>query len=183
MGLPVKKLILATNENDEFPQFLKTGNYQIVEPSKNCISNAMNVGNPSNLARYFDLYKGNVDKKGVVNKDPNIEEMKENIYSVSVTDDETINTIKEVYKKYKVLIEPHGAVGIHAAMEFLKASPDENIMCLETADPAKFPEVIKEHLNIDPPIPENLAKLSNRKGSAINMKNNYQKLKEIITTN
>ena len=68
MGLPIKKFISAVNENNEFPSFLRTGIYTKVEPSINCISNAMNVGHPSNLARIFDLYGGQIDEKGVIHK-------------------------------------------------------------------------------------------------------------------
>ena len=62
MGLPVRKFIAATNENDEFPRFMETGEYSPIRPSKNCISNAMNVGHPSNLARVFALYGGEMDE-------------------------------------------------------------------------------------------------------------------------
>ena len=64
MGLPIHKLIMAVNENDEFPKYLDQGVYQKLSPSKACISSAMNVGHPSNLARFFDLYGGTIDKSG-----------------------------------------------------------------------------------------------------------------------
>ena len=93
MGLSVKKFISAVNENNEFPNFLNTGVYAKVEPSKNCISNAMNVGHPSNLARIIDLYDGQIDEKGFLNKPPNMKELKNDIDSFSISDDVTKNTI------------------------------------------------------------------------------------------
>ena len=68
MGLPVQKFVVATNENDEFPRFMNTGIYEPIRPSKNCISNAMNVGHPSNLARLFCLYGGQMDETGLVSQ-------------------------------------------------------------------------------------------------------------------
>ena len=68
MGLPVKKFIIATNENDEVPEFLRTGSYKPIIPSRNCISSAMNVGHPSNLARIVALYGGIMDNTGEIIK-------------------------------------------------------------------------------------------------------------------
>ena len=76
MGLPVHRFIAATNENDEFPNFVRTGVYEPIKPSKNCISNAMNVGHPSNLARLFDLYGGRMDETGHVSRQPDMEQLR-----------------------------------------------------------------------------------------------------------
>jgi threonine synthase len=149
MGLPVETLIVATNENDEFPRFLETGEYSKVDPSRKCLSNAMNVGNPSNLARYFDLYGGTVDKEGNVHKKPDVGKMRENLYSVSISDQETVETIEEIYKNYKVLLEPHGAVGVAALMHYYKDF-EKTTVCFETAHPSKFSEIIEETLEIVP---------------------------------
>ncbi|MBW2561371.1 MAG: threonine synthase, partial [Deltaproteobacteria bacterium] len=78
MGLPVEKLVMPTNENDEFPRFLTKGTYEKVSPSLACLSNAMNVGHPSNLARFFELYGGTVDRTGVVHRHPDIDVMRGN---------------------------------------------------------------------------------------------------------
>ena len=88
MGLPVEKLVMPTNENDEFPSFLETGVYEKLTPSRACLSNAMNVGHPSNLARFFDLYGGTVDRTGAVHRDPDSEQLKKHIFSVSISDQE-----------------------------------------------------------------------------------------------
>ncbi len=79
MGLPVKKFIIATNENDEFPEFLNTGIYKKIVPSKNCISSAMNVGHPSNLARLVALYGGVMDELGEISKMPDMDLMNQEI--------------------------------------------------------------------------------------------------------
>jgi len=182
MGLPVK-LLLAVNENDEFPKFLETKEYKKIEPSRHCLSNAMNVGNPSNLARYFELYNGTIDKEGIVHKMPDIEEMKKFIDSVSISDEETIKTIKEIYEKYKIIIEPHGAVGIAALSKYFEKNKKTKSICLETADPAKFPEIIRKELNIEPKVPEILRKINKREGNPVYLPNSYEKVKDCLVKN
>ena len=86
MGLPVKRLVIATNENDEFPRYVASGAYQAIEPSRNCISSAMNVGHPSNLARLIDLYGGRMDEKGVISAAADMERLRREIFAVSVDD-------------------------------------------------------------------------------------------------
>lgn len=161
MGLPVEILIIATNENDEFPNFLESGAYNKIDPSLKCLSNAMNVGNPSNLARYFDLYGGTVDKEGNVYKDPDVDEMRKNLYSVSISDEETVKTIEEIYRNYNVLLEPHGAVGVAALMNHYK-DIEKTTVCFETAHPSKFPEIIEKTLNFTPAMHPSLANIDNK---------------------
>lgn len=165
MGLPVRKFISAVNENDEFPKYLKTGIYKKVEPSKKCISNAMNVGHPSNLARLIDLYGGMIDENGTMHKDPNLKEIKKDICSYSINDDLTRETILRFYKKYKKIIEPHGAVGWAALQIYRTTYPQDNkykSITLETADPAKFPDEIISLINISPKMPISLKNIQNR---------------------
>jgi len=160
MGLPVHKFVVATNENDEFPNFMRKGVYQPIRPSKNCISNAMNVGHPSNLARLFWLYGGQMDETGTVNKSPDLAAMKEDLFAISISDQETRETIKEAYAKFKVVLEPHGAVAFAGLMKYLHEAEDWNpCISLETADPAKFPEEIIRLININPPLPPAMARL------------------------
>ncbi len=159
MGLPVRKFIAAVNENDEFPVFLNTGNYKKVEPSKNCISNAMNVGHPSNLARLIDLYDGQIDEIGKINKQPNIKKMKQDIISYSINNELTKDNIKDFYRKQNKIIEPHGAVGWAALQIYRNEFPkfkNYKSITLETADPAKFPEEIINLINIIPKLPKSL---------------------------
>ena len=184
MGLPVTKLVMPTNDNDEFPIFLATGKYQKVSPSRACISNAMNVGHPSNLARFFELYGGTVDRVGNVHCYPDIEEMRRHIYSVTVSDQETRDTIKSVYDRYHVILEQHGAVGWAGLADYLQKSGDEKLaVCLETAHPAKFPEEIKQLLGIIPEMPDSMKGLAKREGSAINIVNDYDAFKDYLQKN
>jgi len=178
MGLPVIKFISAVNENDEFVKFLKTGSYEKIEPSINCLSNAMNVGHPSNLTRLVDLYGGRMDENGILLNNPDMGELRKDIAAVSISDDKTKKSIIEAYKSHKILLEPHGAVAWAGLAWYLEnqyksdfeannfacrsqdmTADPRNIPCisLETADPAKFPEIITKLLSIIPKISDNLA--------------------------
>ncbi|MBP1909361.1 threonine synthase [Methanolobus bombayensis] len=163
MGLPVKKIIASVNENDEVPAFLSTGKYDKIVPSKNCLSNAMNVGHPSNLARLIAIYGGIMDEKGIISKEPDMDKLRKDILSSSVTDEETKATIKEIFEKHNILIEPHGAVGIKGLLDFRRESGDNTLaVTLETADPAKFPEHVKAQTGVEPELPESLKKVESK---------------------
>lgn len=184
MGLPVAKLIMPTNENDEFPIFLETGKYQKVSPSRACISNAMNVGHPSNLARFFELYGGTVDRSGGVHRVPDLEDMRRHIFSVSVSDEQTRQIIKSVYRRYGVILEQHGAVGWAGWEAYFQKTADKKLaICLETAHPAKFPEEIQSLLNITPELPESMKGLDLRQGSAVAMTGSYDDFKKYLRQN
>lgn len=160
MGLPVHRFVIATNENDEFSKFMETGDYRPIRPSVKCISNAMNVGHPSNLARVFWLYGGEMDETGRVIRAPDIEMMRREIFSVSVTDAETREAISEAYNRFDILLEPHGAVGWAGLTRYLKLVEDWSpCVSLETADPAKFPEEVVRAVGLEPPTPEAMARL------------------------
>lgn len=188
MGLPVERFIISTNENDEVPQFLQNGIYSAISPSINCISSAMNVGHPSNLARIIDLYNGSMDEKGIISRAPNIENMRKDLFGVKITDARTKSTINEVFELYKVLLEPHGAVAWQGLTEFLNHEGilnKDNQLCisLETAHPAKFPEELKKILNFNPSLPSSLSKLDADKESYLTFENDYSTLKEFILQN
>ena len=181
MGLPVRKLVMPTNENDEFPRYLESGVYEKVSPSRACLSNAMNVGHPSNLARFFDLYGGNVDRTGSCMSIPNREEMSKYIYAVSISDGETKKTIERVYRDYGVLLEPHGAVGWLGLERYLERFGDTSLcVSLETAHPAKFPSEIEELLGIDPALPQSMQDIDSRTGTAIELSADYEALKAYL---
>jgi threonine synthase len=180
MGMPVKKLVIGTNANDEVPEFLRTGVYRALQPSRACLSNAMNVGNPSNLARFFDLYGGTVDKEGEVHVQPDIAEMRRRIYSVSVNDEETISTMKDVYDRHGVVLEPHGAVGVAALRRYFRENERCLSICLETASPAKFPEVMDKTLGITPEVPSSLARIAGRTGEPYRLPPQYQDFKHYL---
>ncbi|MBW6459627.1 MAG: threonine synthase [Bacteroidales bacterium] len=182
MGLPVKRFIIAVNENDEFPLYMKTGEYRKVEPSRNCISSAMNVGHPSNLARLVSLYGGVMDEKGFISKQAGLELMQKELYSVSISDKMTRQTIQDTWEKHNVLLEPHGAVGWAGLNAFLEDEggqfdKDQLFISLETAHPAKFPEEIQALLHFDPELPPSLQGLEEKEEAFGYMKNDYAAFK------
>lgn len=180
MGIPVRRIIIATNENDEFPEYLRSGIYKKIDPSRECLSNAMNVGNPSNLARYFDLFGGLLDKDGVVHKKADLIEMNRHLYSVAISDKETVKTIKHVFKNYGIVVEPHTAVGIAALINYFKENEKTLSICIGTAHIAKFPEIIKQVLSISPKVPDFLIRMNKRKGASDYLPNDYKSFKEYL---
>ncbi|MGQ9708151.1 MAG: threonine synthase [bacterium] len=159
MGLPAERFIIATNENDEFPRFLATGRYERIVPSRKCISNAMNVGHPSNLPRLVAFYGGVMDEQGNIVKPPVFDELRRDIFSLSITDTETRQTIVDTYRSYRKVLEPHGAVGWCALVRYCAVKEPGLAIAIETAHPAKFPEEIKSLLGIEPELPASLAGL------------------------
>jgi threonine synthase len=155
MGLPVKKIIVSVNDNDAFPRFLASGHYQKISPSRNSVSNAMNVGHPSNLARLVAVYGGRMDETGVIHCQPDLAAMRRDLFSSSVSDDRTRATLKAVWDKYKMLLEPHGAVAWRGFEDWQETEPlgDLPAVILETANPAKFPEEIERMMGWSPDIP------------------------------
>lgn len=186
MGLPVRKFVVATNENDEFPLFMQSGEYHVISPSRNCISSAMNVGHPSNVARLITLYGGNMDETGRIISMPDMEAISKDIYAISITDKETEQTIEDEYKQTKTLLEPHGAVGWAGLKHYLKDNPEDNerlCVSLETAHPAKFPEKICEILSIDPLLPPSLQNLENKDEYITPMFNDYNAFAKYLMEN
>jgi threonine synthase len=159
MGLPIRRLVVPVNGNDEFPHFLATGHYHKIEPSRNCLSNAMNVGHPSNLARLVALYGGQMDEAGKIHHKPDLARLQRELFSTSVSDDQTRSTIREAWQQRKLLLEPHGAVGWRGFQDFCAAEPlgDSPAVVLETAHPAKFPDEIERLLGFSPAVPPSLA--------------------------
>jgi len=185
MGLPVEKFILSTNENDEVPYFLRTGIYKSIVPSINCISSAMNVGHPSNLSRIVALYDGIMDEAGIMHKKPDMKRMSDELFGVSVTDDETRDTIAEIFRDFGILLEPHGAIAWYGLNEYLRLhdikDPHRKLfISLETAHPAKFPEELRKILNVDPLLPDSLKGIDSKTENYYTLDNNYEMLREFI---
>jgi threonine synthase len=183
MGLPVKRFIVSTNANGEVPEFLGTGIYKPVDPSINCISSAMNVGHPSNLARIVALYGGVMDQNGKILKAPDMALLRQHIAGISISDIDTIKTIKECFTSYGILLEPHGAVAWKGLTEYLKdfrETSEQLSVSLETAHPAKFPEEIMKITGKNPVLPVSLSGLENKDESYIRLENSYEKLKGIL---
>lgn len=162
LGLPVERIVIATNANDEVPRFFASGRYEKIVPSRVCISNAMNVGHPSNLARLVDVYGGWMDETGSLREPPDMAALRRDFYAVSISDDETRDAIREAWQRYRVLLEPHGAVGWAGLSRFLAepgAPAGALAVAVETAHPAKFPEEIQALLGVTPELPPSLAGL------------------------
>ncbi|MDN3654802.1 threonine synthase [Ferruginibacter paludis] len=139
-GLPVKHFIAACNANDVVPDFMETEKYT---PKKAIatISNAMDVGNPSNFIRILEIFHHQFAS------------LKKDFSSCSISDAETKATLQKVYKEEGYLLDPHGAVGYLALQEYLKENPDEKGIVLETAHPVKFYDVVEPVIGEAVPIP------------------------------
>ena len=159
MGLPVKKIIAPVNDNDEFPRFLASGRYEKISPSRNSVSNAMNVGHPSNLARLVAVYGGQMDDTGKIHRQPDLAAMRRDIFSTSVSDDRTRAALKDFWDKYQMLLEPHGAVAWQGFLDWQAVEPpgDAPAVIIETANPAKFPEEIQKMMTWSPDVPSAMA--------------------------
>ena len=155
MGLPVKKIVASVNDNDAFPKFLASGHYEKIVPSRNSVSNAMNVGHPSNLARLVALYGGRMDETGKIHRQPDLAAMRRDLFSSSVSDDQTRETIREVWNKYQLLLEAHGAVAWRGFLDWQEHESLNGLpaVILETANPAKFPEEIEKTIGFAPDVP------------------------------
>jgi threonine synthase len=188
MGLPVKRFVISTNENNEVPLFFDTGVYKPISPSRNCISSAMNVGHPSNLARIIPMYGGKMNEKGEIYEDPDSEIMKGELYATSISDEETRSTIKLLYQQSGRVLEPHGAVAWKGLQKYLEDQTDSGedsqfCVCIETAHPGKFREEIRSILNIETELPETLFKIETRNEEYISLENNYEIFKNFIVQN
>ena len=166
-GLPVKHFIAACNINDVVPQFLSTGDYK-AKAAVATISNAMDVGDPSNFVRIQEMM-GHDDKM-----------LKENLSAVSITDDETRDTIRKVYIDTGYLLDPHGAVGWMALNQWLSDHPGQRGIFLETAHPVKFPEAVESATGKALELPYSIADLANQPKRKRNMDASYDALKEIL---
>lgn len=172
-GLPVKHFIAACNTNDVVPRFLQSGNYS-PKPAVATVSNAMDVGNPSNFVRILELFHQEFN------------ELKNILTSSSVDDATTKATIKEVYEKYNYTLDPHGAVGYFVLNEYLnknKIADERSKMkgiFLETAHPVKFLETVEEATNVKINFPESVQYLLHRKKESILMDASFEKFKEWI---
>jgi len=169
MGLPIHHFIAATNINDIVPKYLKTGEY-IPKPSVATISNAMDVGNPSNFARMADLYGSTWNN------------IKNEVSGYSYNDESTKQGMKEVFDQYNYTIDPHGAVGYLAFKDYSKAHPESLGIVLETAHPAKFIDVVEPVLNQSVSIPKRLAILADKTKVATYLEKEFSLFKDWLIT-
>jgi threonine synthase len=169
MGLPVQKFIAAVNSNDVFLNYLKTGKF-VPKPSVKTISNAMDVGNPSNFYRILDIYNNDWHK------------LITEISGSSFSDELTKTAIKKIRKEYNYLIDPHGAVGYLALDEYINKNKIEsfNGIILETAHPAKFIDIMEDVLKENIEIPERLANCLHQEKKSIKISNKYTDFKSFL---
>ena len=168
MGLPIKRFIAANNANDVFYQYLQTGKYQ-PKPSVQTIANAMDVGNPSNFARIYDLYGGNHHT------------ISQLIAGFRFSDDEIRATIRDCFQQTGYVLDPHGACGYKALQ--LSLSKNEHGVFCETAHPAKFKETVDAVLPNPIDVPERLARFMQGHKQTHPMNNSFDKFKAFLLQN
>ena len=165
MGLPIKRFIAANNANDIFFKYLQTGKYE-PKPSKQTLANAMDVGDPSNFARIYDLYGKSHEKITSL------------ISGATYSDDQIRQTMRECYEDTKYILDPHGACGFQALADGL--NPGEVGVFCETAHPAKFKEKVDEILGIDVEIPERLQNFMKGQKQSVPMSKDFTDFKQYL---
>jgi threonine synthase len=166
MGLPVEKFIAATNANDTVPEFLKTGVYQ-PKPSVATLSNAMDVGNPSNWVRIADLFKNDT------------EALKELVVGVKYDDDETVKAINWIFDNYDYVACPHTAIAWQALTDYKQdhAAADTAGVFLSTAHPCKFPDVFSDEVAAKIEVPEQVKELESKTKLAVAISKDFADFK------
>lgn len=167
IGLPVNKFIASTNANRTFSNFLEHGHYQ-PQPSVSTLSNAMDVGNPSNLARILYLY------------DHNIDAIKQDIAACSFDDHQTIASMREIYQNFGYIADPHSAIGYLGLKSYLEKHPGQKGIFLATADPGKFFETVKNAIGLSPALPESLKNAINMSKQSVPLANDYSELHHFL---
>ena len=165
MGLPVKRFIAANNANDIFYNYLQTGEYH-PRASVQTIANAMDVGDPSNFARIYDLYKGSHAAIAA------------EISGATYTDRQIAQTVKDCYAQTGYLLDPHGACGFRALCEGLREG--ECGVFLETAHPAKFKSTVEGIIGEPVAVPEKLAAFMKGEKKSIPMSNRFEDFKAFL---
>lgn len=170
MGLPVKKIIAATNMNKIVPDYLTSGVYSPVASVAN-ISNAMDVGAPSNFVRLTEMY-GN-SHEGITH----------DLEGYYLADDQTKQVMKRCYEENEYVLDPHGAIAYDALLKSGLTNDKTCGISLETAHPAKFKDIVDDALDIDFPLPEKLKEIVNNKKTAVKMKNSYEDFEDFLRSN
>src|SRR3984893_5324868 len=169
-GLPVRHFIAACNANDVVTNYLQSGNYQ-PKPAIPTLSNAMDVGNPSNFFRILELFRHQ------------FKSLKQKISSFSISDEATKQAIKQVYETQNYLLDPHGAVGYLSLKEYLKERKDQKGIFLATAHPAKFYDAIEPLIGKQIEMPPSVQGLRGKTKISIKMEADFDSLKEILLSN
>jgi threonine synthase len=166
-GLPVKHFIAACNVNNVVPKYMMTKEFE-PQQAIPTLSNAMDVGNPSNFIRILEIFH---------HQFPDLEK---NLNSVSITDKETTTTIRDVYHQYNYILDPHGAVGYLALKRWLDEHPGNKGLFLETAHPVKFPDVVEEFTGKPVAIPSSVAGILDANKKSTVMPASYASLKDFL---
>ena len=167
MGLPVSHFIASTNVNDTVPRYLKSANYEPL-PTKQTVSNAMDVGDPSNFIRIQKIFNNDIYR------------MKKKFSGYSYTDDQTKKALKKIYSKKKYIADPHGAVGYLGLQEYISTQKDDIYgVFLETAHPVKFKDTVEKTLNLKVPIPNRLKETLSKEKVSIPIRD-YNELRSYL---
>ena len=166
-GLPIKHFIAAVNANDTVFNYMQSGKYES-KIAVATLSNAMDVGNPSNFIRILELFNHQYPA------------LKNVLTSYSISDEETKAAIKEVYHTYQYLLDPHGAVAYTALQKYLAANPLEKGIILETAHPVKFYDVVEPVIDQKVSVPDSILSILNKKKISVKMESDYEELKTFL---
>ncbi|MCQ9640250.1 threonine synthase [Chryseobacterium sp. WG14] len=166
-GLPAEHFIAACNENDTVPDYLNTQNF-IPQKAVATLSNAMDVGNPSNFVRILELF------------DHQFDHLKNKVSGYSVDDQQTLETIADVYKKYHYILEPHSAVAFTSLEQYLEVNPGKKGFILGTAHPVKFPEAVEKATAVKVEIPEALSDLMKKEKKTVEISSDFKELKRFL---
>lgn len=166
-GLPVDHFVAACNVNDVVTDYLETAEYK-TKSAVATLSNAMDVGNPSNFIRILEIFKHQFPA------------LKDKLSSYSISDAETMATIKEVYQQYNYLLDPHGAVGYLSLKRYLETDAEAKGIFLETAHPVKFPDAVEDVIGKKIDIPASLKTIMSQEKKSIVMEASYHELKNYL---
>jgi threonine synthase len=165
-GLPVKRFIAACNANDVVARYLDDGDYKVM-PSVATLSNAMDVGAPSNFVRVLEIFNNNFI------------DLKAKLGAVSISDEETATTMREVYRDHNYVLDPHGAVGYRALADYLEHNPGQSGFFLETAHPVKF-DSVNEIIGTYGEVPPAVSELFLKEKTSYQLHNDYAAFKDIL---
>ena len=165
MGLPVKRFIAANNANDIVYQYLQTGQYR-PRPSQQTIANAMDVGDPSNFARIYDLFNGSHEQITAI------------MSGATYTDAQIRQAMRQCYEQHHYILDPHGACGYQALSQLLQ--PGEQGVFAETAHPAKFKNVVEDAIGAEVVIPQRLAAFMKGEKQTVELSTQFDAFKAFL---
>lgn len=166
-GLPVEHFVAACNKNDVVSDYLQTQQYQ-PKQAVATLSNAMDVGDPSNFTRILELFNRQFN------------DLKNMISAYTVDDESTLLTIQEVYQKYGYILDPHSAVAYSSLEKYLNENPGKKGFILGTAHPVKFPETVEKATQISVKIPEALKDLMKKDKKTVKINADFEELKRFL---